>query len=75
MAFRSGTADQFKGRTIAGTGLAFGVSKPPLITVGAAGNDKQVTPVTMWEQFTAAQNARTTVCYRPDHQSQQPLRG
>ena len=60
-AFRSGTADQFKGRTIAGTGLAFGMSMPVLITVGAAADDKQVTPVTTWDQLTAAQNARTTL--------------
>ena len=32
-----------------------------LITVGAAADDKQVTPVTTWVQLTDAQNARTTL--------------
>jgi hypothetical protein len=62
VAFQAGTADQFKGRIIAGTGYAFGMSAPAvLITVGAAGDDTPVTPVTTLEQFTAAENARTTL--------------
>jgi hypothetical protein len=62
MAFQSGAADQYKGRTIAGTGVAFGVGGPwILITLGAVGDDKRVVPLTTREAFSAARAAHTTL--------------
>src|SRR5262245_1275617 len=62
LAFRDGKADQYKGRTIAGVGVQFGVSAPgALLTLGAAGDDKRLAPVTTNEEFRAAQTAHTTV--------------
>ena len=62
LAFRDGHADQYKGKTIAGSGLDFSGSSPRLtLTVGAAGKDPQPAAVTTWDQFHAAQDARTTL--------------
>ena len=62
LAFRAGKADQYKGRTIAGSGLQFGQFYPGvLVTIGAAGDDGRVTPITTRDQLTAANNARATL--------------
>ena len=62
LAFRDGHADQYKGKTIAGSGLDFNGSTPRLmLTVGAAGANPPPAAVTTWEQFHAAQDARRTL--------------
>jgi hypothetical protein len=62
LAFRAGQADQYKGKTVTGSGLDFNGSAPQLaLTVGAEGADKGAAPVTTWDQFLAAENARTTL--------------
>ena len=62
LAFRDGKADQFKGRTVTGSGRDFTGSAPKLnLVVGAAGDGASTTPVTTWDQFRAAQDARTTL--------------
>src|SRR5687767_15487228 len=62
LAFREGHADQYKGKTIAGSGLDFNGSAPRLtLTVGAADADSKPAPVTTWEQFQVAQDARRTL--------------
>jgi hypothetical protein len=62
LAFRAGQADQYKGKTVTGSGLDFNGASPRLVlTVGAESADKGAAPVTTWDQFLAAQNARTTL--------------
>ena len=62
LAFREGSAEQYKGKTIAGSGLDFSGATPRLtLTVGAASAGPPPAPVTTWEQFQTAQDARTTL--------------
>src|SRR5262245_2098337 len=62
LAVLQGHGDDYKGRTITGTGADFHGSGPSLaLTVGAAAADGPPTPVTTWGEFIAAQRVRTTL--------------
>jgi hypothetical protein len=71
-AFRAGTADQYRNRQIKGTGMNFhgaiterigdGTSRPSLvITLGSAGGGATPALITSWDEFVAAERARTTL--------------
>jgi hypothetical protein len=62
LAFQQGRGEQFKGRVIRGVGLDFHGGMPFLIvTVGAVGSDQTPRVIKTWDEFVAAQNARTTL--------------
>jgi len=75
LAFRAGNADQFKNKQISGAGLSFhgaiaermadGSTRTSLvITLGAVdgpGADGKLTPLNTWDDFLAAERARTTL--------------
>jgi hypothetical protein len=71
-AFRAGTADQFKNRVVAGTGVNFhgaineriadGTTRPSLvITVGAERSGSTPALIKAWDEFVAAERERTTL--------------
>jgi hypothetical protein len=70
-AFRAGTADQYRNQRIRGSGLNFhgaiterigdGTTRTSLvITLGAAGDSGTPVLIRTWDQFVAAERARTT---------------
>jgi len=72
LAFRAGKSDQFRNKPISGVGTSFhgavnerladGSTRISLIiTLGAADPDGKVTPLTSWDDFVAADGARTTL--------------
>ena len=72
LAFRAGTADQFRNTQVSGVGTSFhgaiterladGSTRTSLvITLGAAGPDGTVATLKSWEAFVAAERARTTL--------------
>jgi len=62
LAVQQGRGDEYKGRIIAGTGADFHGSAPSLErTVGSAVADRKPKPVTTWDDFVAAQRARSTL--------------
>jgi len=72
LAFRAGTAGQYKNRQISGTGMNFhgaireriadGSTRTSLVvTLGAADPDGKLTLIRTWDDFVAAERARTTV--------------
>lgn len=72
LAFRAGKADAFKGKQISGLGMSFhgavserladGSTRTSLvITLGAADPSGKVTPLNTWDEFVAAERARTTL--------------
>jgi hypothetical protein len=72
LAFRAGRADEFRNKQISGVGTSFhgavreriadGSTRTSLvITLGAAGADGSITPLTSWDAFVAADRAHTTV--------------
>lgn len=71
-AFRGGDADRYRNTRISGTGTSFhgtitervadGTTRRSLVvTLGAAASDGHVTPLSTWEDFVAADRARTTL--------------
>jgi hypothetical protein len=72
LAFRAGKADEFKGRQIGGVGTSFhgaiterladGSTRISLVmTLGAADTRGKLTPLATWDDFVAAERARTTL--------------
>jgi hypothetical protein len=72
LAFRAGTADQFKNKQVSGAGTSFhgaiaeriadGSTRTSLvITLGSADRDGRLTPIIAWDDFVAAERAHTTV--------------
>ena len=72
LAFRAGTADQYKNRQIRGTGVSFhgnitekiadGTTRTSVVvTLGARSSDGTLTPVKTWDEFVASERAGTTV--------------
>jgi hypothetical protein len=71
-AFNAGTADQYKNKQIAGSGVSFHGAIPEriadgstrtslVITLGAAGPDGKLTLLKTWDDFVAAERERTTL--------------
>ena len=71
-AFRAGTADQFKNRVIAGSGVSFhgavneriadGTTRPSLvITIGAEREGMAPAIIRTWDEFVNAERQRTTL--------------
>ena len=72
LAFRAGSADQYKNRQVSGSGVSFhgGVSERVadgstrtslVITLGAAGPDGKLTLLRTWDDFVAAERERITL--------------
>ena|SRR5688572_10979797 len=72
LAFKAGSAAQYKNKQIAGRGLSFhggiqeriadGSTRTSLvITLGAAGPDGKLAMLKTWDEFVAAERARSTV--------------
>jgi hypothetical protein len=72
LAFRGGKADAFKGKQISGAGTSFHGAVPErladgstrislVITLGAADAAGKLTPLATWDDFIAAERARTTL--------------
>ena len=72
VAFRAGAADQYRNQQVRGTGVNFhgaiteriadGTTRPSLvITVGAVRESAPPTLVRTWDEFVAAERARTTL--------------
>jgi hypothetical protein len=72
LAFKAGTADQYKNKQIAGSGVSFHGAIPEriadgstrtslVITLGAVGPDRKLAVLKTWDDFVAADRARTTV--------------
>jgi hypothetical protein len=72
IAFRDGKADQYKNKRIAGSGVSFhgaikeriadGSTRTSLVmTLGTADPQGRLTPIKTWDEFVAAERARTTV--------------
>jgi len=72
LAFKAGTADQYKNKQIAGSGVSFhggiperiadGSTRTSLVmTLGAAGPDGKLAILKSWEDFVAAERERTTL--------------
>ncbi|HEX6465110.1 MAG TPA: hypothetical protein VFZ98_11670 [Vicinamibacterales bacterium] len=72
LAFRAGKADQFKNMTVRGAGTSFhgaiterladGSTRMSLVmTLGAAEPDGKMAPINTWDDFVAAERARSTV--------------
>ena len=72
LAFRDGTADQYKNKEVGGSGLSFhgpvtekiadGTTRMSLvITLGSRAPDGKLTPVHTWDEFVAAERSGTTV--------------
>ncbi len=72
LAFKGGTADQYKNKQIAGSGLSFHGAIPEriadgstrtslVITLGAARQDARLTVLKTWDDFVAAERERTTL--------------
>src|SRR4051812_15222072 len=71
-AFKAGQADQYTNRQVSGTGVSFhgairervadGSTRTSLVvTLGAVAADGTLTPLKTWEEFVAAERARTTL--------------
>jgi hypothetical protein len=71
-AFKAGQADQYKNRQVSGSGVSFhgtirervadGSTRLSLVvTLGAVDADGQLTPLKTWDEFVAAERARTTL--------------
>ena len=72
LAFKAGTADQYKNKQIAGSGISFhggiperiadGSTRTSLVmTLGAAGPDGKLAILKSWDDFVAAERERTTL--------------
>jgi hypothetical protein len=72
LAFRAGQADQYRNKQISGGGVSFhgainervadGSSRTSLVvTLGAADPDGKLTVIKTWDDFVAAERARTTL--------------
>jgi hypothetical protein len=72
LAFRAGSADQYKNRQVSGSGVSFhggvqeriadGSTRTSLvISLGAAGPDGKLTLLKTWDDFVAAERERTTL--------------
>ena len=72
LAFRAGKADRFKNMTVRGAGTSFhgaiterladGSTRTSLVmTLGAVEPDGKIAPLKTWDDFVAAERARTTV--------------
>lgn len=72
LAYRAGHADLYKNKQISGTGTSFHGAIPEriadgstrtslVITLGAADSDGKLTLIKTWDDFVAAERARTTV--------------
>src|SRR6187401_2707069 len=70
LAFKAGTADQYKNKQIAGSGISFhggiperiadGSTRTSLVmTLGAAGPDGKLAILKSWDDFVAAERERT----------------
>src|SRR5262245_26974978 len=71
-AFKSGQADQYKNKQVSGTGVSFhgaikeriadgSVRTSLVVTLGAAPDGGQLTVLKSWDEFVAAERARTTL--------------
>jgi hypothetical protein len=71
-AFQAGQADQYKNKQVSGTGVSFhGAVKERIadgstrtsivVTLGAIAPDGQLMPLKTWDDFVAAERARTTL--------------
>jgi len=72
LAFRAGQADQYRNKQVSGSGVSFhgavtervadGSSRTSLVvTLGAADPDGKLTVIRTWDDFVAAERARTTL--------------
>jgi hypothetical protein len=90
LAFRDGKADQYKNKQISGSGVSFhgpiqeriadGSTRTSLvITLGSADPQGKLAPIKMWDEFVAAERARSTVVVAlsgpnlPAAKSQEPM--
>ena len=71
-AFKAGQADQYKNKQISGTGVSFhgpikervadGSTRTSIVvTLGAVAPEGALTPIKTWDEFVAAERARTTL--------------